>query len=222
MRALVVGNVGDGDPGIVGARLEHHGYRFERVDRDHPDTWPSLDGCRLVLVMGSEWSVYWPDLEPQVGAEAEALRECARRGIPVFAICFGSQMAAHALGGRVYRAERKEIGWSGIDSSVPEIAGGPWMQWHSDRVDLPEGAELLAENEIGPQAWSIGSFLCTQFHPEATAAIVERWVRGGGAAEAQGAGVDPEQLIRAGVEAETAARPNAERLVDWFCERFGR
>ena len=72
MRALLVGNVGDGDPGLVGARFEHHGYAFERVDRDHPETWPALDGAELIVLLGSEWSVYWPDIVEAVEAEAAA------------------------------------------------------------------------------------------------------------------------------------------------------
>lgn len=163
---------------MVGARFEHHGYAFERVDRDHPETWPTLDGAELIVLLGSEWSVYWPDIVEAVEAEAAAIRECVRRDIPIFGICFGSQIAAHALGGRVYQAAHKEIGWYGVDSAHDAIATGPWMQWHSDVVDVPPGAVQLASSDVGPQAWHVGRTFCTQFHPEVTGEVVERWVRG--------------------------------------------
>ncbi|MEI2704787.1 MAG: gamma-glutamyl-gamma-aminobutyrate hydrolase family protein [Ilumatobacteraceae bacterium] len=220
MRALLVGNVGDGDPGLVGARFEHHGYTFERVDRDHPETWPTLDGAELIVLLGSEWSVYWPDIVEAVEAEAAAIRECVRRDIPIFGICFGSQIAAHALGGRVYQAAHKEIGWYGVDSAHDAIATGPWMQWHSDVVDVPPGAVQLASSDVGPQAWHVGRTFCTQFHPEVTGEVVERWVRGGGAGEAAGVGRDPEQLIADTYRNTDLARPNTDTLVDWFVETF--
>ncbi len=218
MRALLVGNVGDADGGLVTARFEHHGYRFERVDRDHPETWPTLDGAELVVLLGSEWSVYWPDIVEAVEAEAAAIRECVRREIPIFGICFGSQIAAHALGGRVFRAEHQEIGWYEVavqpGAAVP--AAGPWMQWHSDVVDVPADAVVLATSDVGPQAWSVGRTLCVQFHPEVTGPIVERWVRGGGHAEAEAFGRDPELLIAQSHQLSGQARPNTDDLVDWF------
>ena len=69
-----------------------------------------------------------------------------------------------------------EIGWYDIVSDVPEvIAAGPWLQWHSDVVTVPPGAEELARSAVGPQAWRIGRTLCTQFHPEATETMLARW-----------------------------------------------
>lgn len=240
MRALLVGNVGDGEPGLVGERFEYHGYQFERVDRDHPETWPTLDGAELVVLLGSEWSVYWPDIVDAVEAEAAAIRECVQRDIPIFGICFGSQMSAHALGGRVFKADHKEIGWYHVEPSngtggvashgtggepshgvVGEqspgvVPAGPWMQWHSDVVELPPGAVQMAVSDVGPQAWRVGRTFCVQFHPEATGSIVERWVRGGGHAEASAIGRDPEQLIADSYVNSEAARPNTNALVDWF------
>ena len=74
----------------------------------------------------------------------------ATRGIPVLAICFGSQLVAHALGGAVCRLEAAEIGWVDVDSDVPGIAGGPWLEWHGDVVRLPPGAVELAAQRGGP------------------------------------------------------------------------
>ncbi|MNP69285.1 glutamine amidotransferase [compost metagenome] len=62
-------------------------------------------------------------------------------------ICFGAQMLAEILGGRVYRHTHKEIGWHHISRT-----GGshPWLQdlpeefysfqWHGDTFELPQGA----------------------------------------------------------------------------------
>ncbi len=223
MRGLLVGNLGDGDPGLVGARLESHGYVFERVDRDHPSTWPEdLGGIELVVVLGSEWSVYWPHRAAEVEAEAGALADAHHRRIPILAICYGSQIVAQALGGTVRRAERPEIGWFTIDTvddAPPAMSRGPWMQWHSDIVDPPPQAKVLAKSDVGPQAWRLGSALCVQFHPEVTGEIVERWVADG-AEEARAAGCDPDRLIVDSYPRSLAATPATNALVDWFCAEF--
>jgi GMP synthase-like glutamine amidotransferase len=92
VRALVIANSVDADAGFVGERFRSHGYAFEECHREHPGEWPALDGRDLVVLLGSEWSVYWPEVAANVAAEVAVLHEAARRGIPVFGICFGSQV----------------------------------------------------------------------------------------------------------------------------------
>jgi hypothetical protein len=98
----------------------------------------------------------------------------------VFGICFGAQALARALGGSVVRAAHPEIGWTSIDSDVPElIEAGPWFQWHSDRFTLPPGAVELARNAVAVQAYRVGRSLGVQFHPEVARAGIARWVGNG-------------------------------------------
>ena len=62
-----------------------------------------------LLLLGSEWSVYWPEVAEYVAAETALIREAHRRGIPQFGICFGNQSMAHALGGTVERARAAQV-----------------------------------------------------------------------------------------------------------------
>ena len=48
MRALVVANGYDADPGFVGEHLRGAGYAFTECHREHPEDWPDLDGVQLV------------------------------------------------------------------------------------------------------------------------------------------------------------------------------
>jgi GMP synthase-like glutamine amidotransferase len=219
VRALLIANSVDADAGFVGDRFRSHGYAFDECHREHPGEWPALDGRELVVLLGSEWSVYWPEVASNVSSEVAVLREAARRGIPVFGICFGNQVMAHAFGGSVHRASTAEIGWYDVDTDQPSaIAPGPWVQWHYDVVTLPRGARELARSEVGPQAWRIGRMFATQFHPEATETMLRRWSAGPGAEELARMSVTPEALLaQTGVNV-ALSRPNAERLVDWFCE----
>lgn len=219
MRALLIANSGDADPGFVGERFRHHGFAFTECHRERPDEWPALDGYDLVLHLGSEWSVYWPHLATEVAAEAALTREVHERGVPQFGICFGSQIMAHALGGTVERARTPEIGWLQVTSDRPDvIAEGPWMQWHSDCFTVPPGFEELARSVIGPQAIVGGRSAATQFHPEANEAMLVRWVSGGGAPELAAVGLTPEELLATTRASTATSRENSDVLVDWFLE----
>lgn len=219
MRALLIANANDADPGFVGERFRSKGYAFSECHREQPGDWPHLDGHDLVLLLGSEWSVYWPTVASSVQAEVAVIHEAAARGVPVFGICFGTQVMAHALGGTVEKARDAEIGWMSVVSDEPLIvADGPWMQWHYDVVTVPGQATEMARSAIGPQAWRLGRMFSTQFHPEATETMLRRWATGFGADELHRIGSSPEELLATARECVIESRSNAERLVDWFCE----
>lgn len=220
MRALLIANAVDADAGFVGDRFRHHGFVFTECHREHPGEWPSLDGHDLVLLLGSDWSVYWPHVADEVAAETALIRDAHARGIPQFGICFGNQSMASALGGTVERAREPEVGWYDVVSDRPDVvAEGPWLQWHYDVVTVPPGADEIARSAVGPQAWQLGRSFATQFHPEATESMLARWTTGGGADELAKLGSTPEQLM-ADTRANTAvSREHAEHLVDWFLDQ---
>jgi GMP synthase-like glutamine amidotransferase len=219
VRALLIANAIDADPGFVGERFRDRGYAFEECLREQPGEWPVLEGHDLVLLLGSEWSVYWPEVAHSVAAEAALVRTAHAGGIPVFGVCFGNQVMAHALGGSVQRSPVPEIGWYAVQSDQPQvIAEGPWLQWHYDVVTVPPGAVEMARSEVGPQAWRMGRSFCTQFHPEATETMLDRWSRSAGADELKRFGSSREQLMERTRECVVQSRVNADRLVDWFCD----
>ena len=218
MRALLIANREDADSGFVGFRFRHHGYSFDECHREDPGGWPALDGHDLVLLLGSEWSVYWPHVEGEVRAETDLIREAHSRRVPMFGICFGNQSMAHALGGTVERGREPEIGWCDIVSDDPlHIAEGPWMQWHSDVVTVPPHAAELARSGVGPQAWRLGRSFAVQFHPEATETVLARWTSLGGG-ELAAMGSSPDELMELTRKHVADSRPRAEALVDWFLE----
>ena len=54
MRALIVGNRGDADPGLVGARLGEAGFSFENNEREYPREWKTLAGVDVIVLLRSE------------------------------------------------------------------------------------------------------------------------------------------------------------------------
>ena len=217
MRALVVGNHGDSDPGLVGSRLGELGFTFEQNEREYPREWRSLAGTDLLLLLGSEWSVYWEANAKEVAAEVDLVQSAAARGVPVFAICFGAQLVSHAFGGTVRRSTTPEIGWHAVSSTAhPELFSHTWLQWHYDVFTVPVGFSTIANNDVGPQAMTGKRILATQFHPEATLGIITRWSSGAGVTELHKIGVDPKRLVDDSVARLSSSAPVSVRLVDWF------
>ncbi len=231
MKALVIQHDHVSPPGPVGETLEARGYRlhlhqvvherdFQAPTQHAP--FPSLDGFDLVVPMGAPWSAYDEDtIGTWVPAELDLLREADRRGIPVLGICFGGQLLALAHGGSVSRAPVPEIGWTTIETDIPElVAPGPWFQWHLDRWETPPDSAEIARNANASQAFVIRRNLAVQFHPELTLDSLKGWYLNGGADQALAAGGDPEAMVAATILEEPAARERADELVRAFLERM--
>ncbi|MCS7286732.1 MAG: glutamine-hydrolyzing GMP synthase [Anaerolineae bacterium] len=99
-----------------------------------------------------------------------------KAGVPVLGICYGMQLLAKALGGKVAPAPRKEFGPAFLEVLDPDplFAGLPprfqvWMS-HGDRVEeLPPDFKVLAKTENSPLAAIAHRELPVfglQFHPE--------------------------------------------------------
>jgi GMP synthase-like glutamine amidotransferase len=211
----VIANGDDADPGFVGEHLRHHGFALSTVRREDPGSWPALEGLDLVLLLGSDWSVYWDHVAPSVAAEVALVQRAHAAGVPLLGICYGAQVVATALGGRAERGDREQIGWFEVDSDVEGIASGPWMQWHYDVCVVPPGAVELARDELCPQAFQLGRTLATQFHPEASEEIVARWSSGAGEEELAALGRTSHELIASTRSHAERAAGDAQRLIDW-------
>jgi GMP synthase (glutamine-hydrolysing) len=102
-------------------------------------------------------------------------RELFNLGIPVLGICYGCQLTAHVLGGKVESATTSEYGKAEVEYVSSLLTKGLpqkaicWMS-HTDRITkLPAGFTILAHSENCPVA-AFGSdekkIYGVQFHPE--------------------------------------------------------
>ena len=217
MKVLIVGNQGDSDPGLVGARLLDLDFKLAFSMREFPREWKSIAGIDLLLLLGSEWSVYSEHNGKEVAAEVDLVRTAMKRGVPIFAICFGAQVISRALGGSVARAPEPEVGWRAVSSAFsPELLQHSWLQWHYDIFNVPASLQTVASNEVGPQAMLGRRVFATQFHPEATTEIIKRWSSGKGVDELHSQGIDPKSFVESSRDCVARQAPVTARLVDWF------
>ena len=183
-----------GDYGKAFAKLlEGHGFDFESwavVDGVFPESIKAADGW---LITGSRHGAYedhdWiPPLE-------DFIREIHSNGRPLIGVCFGHQIIAQALGGKV---EKFAGGWS-VGRTEYELGGETYAlnAWHQDQVvDLPPGAEVIGATDFckyaalayGDRIWTV------QPHPEYDSGFMDGLIR------LRGKGVVPENQLQAATD----------------------
>ena len=145
-------------------------------------------GVRSVIERGDLSGEAVRSLEPIAivlsGGPASVFEEGALRpspvvfslGVPVLGICYGMQLMAHLLGGRVRPSDRREYGLADLEvvGEHPLFVGSPgrqpvWMS-HGDVVEaLPPGFEPLARTgntAFAAMADRERRLVALQFHPE--------------------------------------------------------
>ncbi|UCC61293.1 MAG: glutamine-hydrolyzing GMP synthase [Dehalococcoidia bacterium] len=137
----------------------------------HDATWESIASLQPkgFILSGGPGSVY-DEGAPQAPAYVY------KSQVPVLGICYGMQLIAHQLGGRVALGAKREYGLAVLHQnsvSTPLFEGLPpdipvWMS-HGDRIeDMPPGFNSLAYTDNSPIA-AMGNdqgIIGLQFHPE--------------------------------------------------------
>ena len=185
-----------------------------RIDIEDREVDPS--DYDLIVSLGAEFAAF-DDSMPFVPREASLMRRAVDADVPVLGLCFGGQMLARVLGGEVFRERR-------LGDRLAAGADAPTPSWSrrdrgssgtSTRSRSPPGATLIAESDVGPQAFVAGRSLGLQFHPEVTPEIMDDWVRVY-RHELDAEGVDPDALLeetkRRAPENPTDVAPAARAL----------
>ncbi|MEJ6397749.1 type 1 glutamine amidotransferase [Yoonia sp. 208BN28-4] len=195
--------------------LDGNGFDFvvyNVVDMAFPDTIRDCDGW---LITGSKHGAY--EDHPFIAPLETFIRDCYAADIPMVGVCFGHQIIAQALGGKVMKFEggwavgRQSYDWQGETIYL--------NAWHQDQVvALPEGAEVCASNDFCANAALVygQKAFTVQAHPEFDGAFVD------GLATYRGPGVVPDGLldtVRANIDAPVDNARLAQQVVSFFKER---
>lgn len=130
-----------------------------------------------IILSGGPNSVYEMD-------NLKAAESLFKLNIPILGICYGMQIMASSLGGKVESSGTREFGYAEIFNCESELLSGiidgeknshqfmqVWMS-HGDKVTtLPPGFKVIASNEscpIAAMADEVRNFYGIQFHPEVT------------------------------------------------------
>ena len=201
-------------PDMFARFLSDRGFEFDSysiVNAVFPTSINDADGW---LITGSKHGAYedhaWiPPLE-------DFIRAVYAADIPLVGVCFGHQIIAQALGGKV---EKFDGGWS-IGHTQYQINGQDTPMelnaWHQDQVtELPPDARVIGSSDFCKYAFLTygDKVMTTQPHPEFSSDVVE------GLLEYRAKGVVPESLI-AEAHANIDAPIQPQTVADMFTEIF--
>lgn len=217
------------DLGSFASLLSRAGFGIRYAEAPTADfTALGKEHWDLLIVLGGPIGVNDQADYPFLSPELKFVEARLKTDAPTLGICLGSQFMAKALGARIYKGERMEIGWKPItlkdaaQSSCLRHLRSPVFHWHGDAFDCPKDALPLAATDLYPQqafAWGKAT-LAIQFHPEVTAQGLEQWWVGN-VGEMRELGLKPGEFRRetekhaAAMEKEAAAM-----LKDWLASQL--
>ncbi|MBC55610.1 MAG: glutamine amidotransferase [Confluentimicrobium sp.] len=199
-------------PDMFEKLLAGRGFDFRRwcvVDMEFPDTVQEADGW---LITGSRHGAY--DDLPFIKPLEAFIREAYAAHVPMVGICFGHQIIAQALGGKV---EKFSGGWA-VGRQEYTVNGRPLAlnAWHQDQVtELPDDATVIGSGpscEYAALAYGDRA-LSVQPHPEFDAGFIDGLIR------ERGKGIVPDPLLEdasARLDAPTDNSAMAEMISAFF------
>jgi GMP synthase-like glutamine amidotransferase len=205
-------------PDFFETLLAGRGLTFRRFHVEAMDFPASVHDCEGWLITGSRHGAY--EDHPFIAPLEGFIRDAYAAGIPVVGICFGHQIIAKAMGGRV---ERYAGGWS-VGPTEYDFGGETVTlnAWHRDQVtEVPPGAEVIASNDFCANAALLydDRMLSLQAHPEFGPAFLEGLIR------TRGPGLVPDTTLAAARDAlgtPLSQAQVADRIAAFFLNRQTR
>ena len=155
--------------------FDGHGLTFSTfnvVDMEFPEAIDTADGW---LVTGSKHGAY--EDHPFIPPLEDFIREAHATKTPMIGICFGHQIIAQALGGKV---EKFAGGWA-VGRHEYDFGGEAMAlnAWHQDQVvEAPAGARNAGSSDFCANAALVyGDHIMTvQPHPEITNSVLKDYL----------------------------------------------
>lgn len=202
-------------PEIFQRFLDGYGLTFTTyavVDGVFPAGPDAADGW---LITGSKHGAY--EDHPWIPTLEQFIRDVKAANRPMIGVCFGHQIIAQALGGKV---EKFAGGWAVGRHDYPlGDATFALNAWHQDQVTaVPKGAQVVSGNAFCENAALLydDSIFTIQPHPEIDQTYLE------GLLKVRAPGVVPQPLIDTAsdaLKAPTNSRDLADMFVRFYRER---
>jgi len=201
-------------PSFFERLLAGRGLTFRTWHVEAMDFPQSVHDCDGWLITGSRHGAY--EDHPFIPKLEDFIRTAYKERVPLVGICFGHQIIAQALGGKV---ERFGGGWA-VGPQDYDFGGEKITMnaWHRDQVmRRPKGAEVAACNDFCENAALVygDRAFTVQAHPEFEDAFIE------GLLTHRGKGLVPDEIMEA-ARARLGRDNDAARIADRIAEFFLR
>ncbi len=217
--------------GNIGEWVNKKDHILSLIKPSEDPVYPHSDEFDLLIIMGGLMSVYQEDEYPWLAREKEFVKSSIESSKAVYGICFGSQMIAEILGGKVSKNHVREIGWHRVFSlDVFRKKTGLFpiqdelilFQWHGDTFSLPPGAVRLFESEACQEQGFIhgDNVVAVQFHPEVDAECIENLLLNCASDLSEGLSVQSESEIRGRADLLRSSSDIMFRILEWFEEKI--
>lgn len=205
------GDMGD-YPDMFQRLLAGHGLTFRTWHVEEMDFPASVHDCGGWLITGSRHGAY--EDHPFIPPLMDFIRAAYAARVPMVGICFGHQIIAQAMGGRV---ERYAGGWA-VGAQDYDFGGKKVTlnAWHRDQVVAkPDQAQVVATHEFCTNAALLydDRAFTVQAHPEFRPEFVDGLMR------TRGPGLVPDTLMaaaRARLTDPLADRSMAAQIAAFF------
>jgi GMP synthase-like glutamine amidotransferase len=183
------GEMGD-YPDMFQRLLADHGFTFRTWRVEAMEFPADVHDAEGWLITGSRHGAY--EDHPFIKPLEQFIRDAYAAHVPLVGICFGHQIIAQALGGKV---ERFPGGWA-VGPTDYDF-GGETLRlnaWHRDQVvQVPPGAQVVASNDHCANAAMVydDRAFTVQAHPEFRPEFVDGLMR------TRGPGLVPDPLMDA-------------------------
>ena len=204
-------------PDMFERLLAGRGLTFRTFHVEAMDFPTDVHACDGWLITGSRHGAY--EDHPFIPRLEAFIRQAVAQKVPLVGICFGHQIIAQALGGKV---ERFPGGWS-VGPTDYDFGGEKITlnAWHRDQVtQRPEGATVIGCSDFCENAALVygDSALTVQAHPEFHDDFIDGLMR------TRGKGLVPDTIMadaRARLGRTNSAAAIANRIADFFLQPRG-
>lgn len=225
--------------GNIGIWISLKGHKLTKTLLYEKSVFPEPEEFDMLLIMGGTMSVYQDQEFAWLKPEKEFVKKVIDTGKPILGSCFGAQLIAEVLGGKVTRNRFKEIGWYRVKALEGENTKGEnesnerkmisdlpsclfseftAFMWHGDTFEIPIGAVKLFESEAcRNQGFIYGeNVLGLQFHPEANRQWIENLIEDSGHELVEGKYIQSKEEILKYQHFFEDSTNIAFSLMDWF------
>ena len=207
------GDMGD-YPDFFESLLAGKGLTFRRWAVLRNDLPKDVNECDGWLITGSRFGAYEP--HPWIPPLEDFIRASYAAHVPVVGICFGHQIIAQAMGGKV---EKYAGGWS-VGPTEYDFGDGKMTinAWHQDQVtQKPENATVLASTDFCSNAALLydDRMFSVQPHPEFRKEFME------GLIKYRGPGLVPDAILaeaKARIDTPLDSPKMADRIAAFFLD----